>query len=352
METSGRSEMVLTYRFRLKDSSAAWLNEAAKSVNYVWNYCNETSFCAIKNRGKWLSAYDLNNLTSGTSKQLRVSSITVQSVCEEYAIRRKQFKKQKLKWRSKKSLGWIPFKSLSIKLTNDVIRYAGNTIRFWNSREIKGKIRSGSFSQDARGRWYVNIVADSEDLTPAKDRAIGIDLGLKDLATTSDGKKFKANRYYRKYERKLGLAQKDGKRKLVKTLHAKIANCRKDTNHKISYELTKDNSLIVIGNVSSSKLAKTNMAKSVMDAGWSQLKTFIGYKAIRRQGRVFEVSEYLTSQICSSCNSVTSASPKGMKDLGIRTWVCICGSENDRDINAAKNILNKFRSGHASLSLK
>ena len=344
--------MVLTYRFRLKDSSAAWLNEAAKSVNYVWNYCNETSFDAIRNRSKWLSGYDLSNLTAGSSKKLGISSTTIQCTCEEYATRRKQFKKRKLKWRSKKSLGWIPFRASAIKITNDIVRYSGNTIRFWKSREIKGKIRSGSFNQNARGRWYVNIVADSEELASAKENAIGIDLGLKDLATTSDGKKFKANRYYRKYERLLGLAQKDGKKRRAKTLHAKIANCRKDTNHKISHELTKDNNIIVIGNVSSSKLAKTNMAKSVLDAGWSQLKTFLGYKAIRRQGKVFEVSEYLTSQICSSCDSVTSASPKGMKDLGIRTWVCICGSENDRDINAAKNILNKFRSGHASLALK
>lgn len=343
----------ITYQFRIKDSSISWLNKAAKSVNYVWNYCNETSFDAIRNNGKFFSGYDFQKLTSGCAKELGLNSATVQLVGHEYATKRKQFKKIKLKWRSRKSLGWIPLRHDGFQIVNDTVKYAGNKARFWYSREIEGKIKCGSFSQDARGRWYLNITCKIENnLEPAKENAIGIDLGLKDLATTSDGQKFKANRYYRKHERLLGLAQKDGKKKRVKSLHAKITNSRKDTNHKISHELTRDNNVIVVGNVSSSKLVKTNMAKSVLDAGWSQLKNFLGYKAIRRQGKVIEVSEYLTSQVCSTCNTITDSSPKGMKDLGIRTWVCTCGSVNDRDINAAKNILNKFRIGHDSLALK
>lgn len=335
--------IITTYQFRLKDSSISWLNKAAKSVNYVWNYCNETSFSAIRNNSKWLSDFDLNKLVAGTTKELGLNSTTLQDITKEYTTRRKQSKKRKLKWRSKKSLGWIPFKALGVKIVGDLIRYAGNTVRFWKSREIEGKIKCGSFSQDARGRWYINITCEIENnLEPAKENSIGIDLGLKDLATTSDGQKFKANRYYRKYERLLSLAQKDGKKKRVKSLHAKITNSRKDTNHKISHELTRDNNVIVVGNVSSSKLVKTNMAKSVLDAGWSQLKNFLEYKAIRRQGKVIEVSEYLTTQTCSSCGIVPNSAPKGVKGLGIRTWVCTCGSVNDRDVNAAKNILHKY----------
>ena len=145
----------------------------------------------------------------------------------------------------------------------------------------------------------------------------------------------------------MGLAQKDGKKRRVKTLHAKIANSRKDTNHKISHELTRDNNLIIVGDVSSSKLVKTNMAKSVLDAGWSQLKNFLKYKATRRSGRLIEVSEYLTSQTCSCCGVV--GGPKGLEGLGIREWVCSCGTLHDRDINSALNIL---RIGHDSLALK
>lgn len=339
---------MITYKFRLKDSSASWLDKAAKSVNFVWNYCNETSHFAIRNRSKLLSGFDLSNLTSGSSKELGISSTSIQSICEEYALRRKQFKKIKLRWRSKKSLGWIPFKVSAIKIIKDSVTYSNHTVKFWKSREIVGRIRSGSFSQDARGRWYLNVVADGPSVEASPEKSVAIDLGLKDLATLSDGKKYKAMKYFRKYQRSLGLAQKDGKKKRARAIHAKIKNSRLDTNHKISTEIANDNNLIFVGNVSSSKLIKTNMAKSVSDAGWSQLKTFLGYKAIRRQGKVIEVSEYLTSQTCSSCQKVSG--PKGLEGLGIREWVCgSCGSVHDRDVNAALNIL---RLGLQTLALK
>ena len=91
--------VVTTLRYRLKGSSKMnRLDRLARSVNFVWNYCNETSFNAIRNHGKWLSAIDLKNLTSGSAKELGISSVTVQAICEEYAIRRIQFKKRKLIW--------------------------------------------------------------------------------------------------------------------------------------------------------------------------------------------------------------------------------------------------------------
>lgn len=342
--------MILTYKYRLKDSSNTWLSVKSRAVNFVWNYCNETSVKAIGSDSRWLSGYDLSNLTSGSSKEVNLNSTTIQSICVEYATRRKQFKRKKLRWRTRKSLGWIPFKSSAIKIIGDKVTYNNETIRFWNSREIKGKIKSGSFNQDARGRWYINLAVEVEDLEESPDNDVGIDLGLKELATLSNGTKYKANRYYRKYERLLKLAQKDGKKKRTKNIHAKIANSRRDNNHKISNEIARNNNLIVIGDVSSSKLVKTKMAKSVLDAGWSQLKSFLKYKAIRHSGLYIEVSEYLTSQTCSRCNCVPSSSPKGLKGLGIREWVCsICKSIHDRDINAAMNIL---RIGHDSLALK
>lgn len=341
---------MITYKFRLKDSSTAWLNKAARAVNFVWNYCNETSHFAIKNRNKFLSGFDLNYLTSGSCKELKISSSTVQEVCEEYALRRKQFKKIKLKWRSKKSLGWVPFKGHYVKIINDSITYNKNKVKFWKSREIVGKIRSGSFSQDARGRWYINIVADGLSVDASPDASVGIDLGLKDLATLSNGVKYKSMKYFRRYERLLKLSQKDKKKKRTKALHAKIKNSRLDNNHKISTEISSEFNFIFVGNVSSSNLIKTKMAKSVLDAGWGQLKTFLKYKAIRHSGKMYEINEYLTSQTCSSCGTTSASSPRGLKGLGIREWVCDnCGAVHDRDVNAALNIL---RLGHQSLSLK
>ena len=250
-------------------------------------------------------------------------------------------------------MGWIPFKKVSVKIEDDTISYMGENFRFWKSRDIPSIIKSGSFCEDSRGRWYVNLVVEMEEKIESKEAEVGIDLGLKDLASLSNGKKYEAHRYYRKYQRILALSQKDNKKRRVKGINAKIKNLRLDENHKISHEITRDHNFIVVGNVSSSKLKKTNMAKSVSDAGWFQLKTFLEYKAIRRKGKVLEVNEAYTTQSCSSCGAVAPpGAPRGAKGLGIREWICgICGAVHDRDINASINILRLGRqsllpSGH------
>ena len=117
--------------------------------------------------------------------------------------------------------------------------------------------------------------------------------------------------------------------------------CRKDTLHKFTTGIAKENALIVVGNVNSSKLAKTTMAKSVLDAGWFMLKTQLKYKAIARSGVFIEVDESYSTQICSSCGVISVNSPKGRAGLGVRRWECPdCGAVHDRDVNAALNILN------------
>ncbi|HZJ94227.1 MAG TPA: transposase [Thiopseudomonas sp.] len=96
---------------------------------------------------------------------------------------------------------------------------------------------------------------------------------------------------------------------------------------------------IYVGNVSSLKLVKTKMAKSVLDAGWGQLKTMLEYKCAHA-GIVFkDVNEAYTTQTCSSCGALPESRPKGIAGLGIREWTCECGITHDRVVNAAKNIL-------------
>mgnify|MGYP003459577979 CR=1 FL=1 len=95
----------------------------------------------------------------------------------------------------------------------------------------------------------------------------------------------------------------------------------------------------MIGNINSKALAKTKMAKSTLDAGWSSLKTMLEYKS-RQAGVMYEeVNEAYSTQTCSSCGEISPNSPKGMSGLGIRGWQCGCGAVHDRDINGAKNIL-------------
>lgn len=124
---------ITTLKYRVKDSnSRKKLQEMKYSVDFVWNCCNEISKEYTVKRNKWLSGFDLQKLTNGCAKELGLNSVTVQAICEDYATRRKQFKKVKLNWRSrKKSLGWIPFKSNSIKyISEGLIKYNGNYFSF------------------------------------------------------------------------------------------------------------------------------------------------------------------------------------------------------------------------------
>src|SRR5215510_1757501 len=138
------------------------------------------------------------------------------------------------------------------------------------------------------------------------------------------------------------MAQRAHKKKRVKAIHAKIANCRRDWTHKTTTVIVNRASLIAVGNVSSPKLAQTRMAKSVYDAGWGQLRTCLEYKA-KRLGVVYrEVSEYCSSVTCLVCGARTG--PSGLSALGVRVWCCsTCGAVHNRDHNASLNILRRGR---------
>lgn len=340
--------MVLTYKFRVKNHEGT-LNRMASAVNFVWNYCNETGYEYIKKHNRWINAYTMHHFTKGCSKELGIRSSTIQEIAEEHAQKRRQFRKVKLAWRSaKKSLGWIPFKGRvgrNINVKEDVVIYNGHHIKFWKSREIPRKILCGSFNQDARRRWYVNFTCEvsANDKKPT-GRTVGIDLGLKTLATLSDGKKIDSGRHYRAFEEKLIKAQKANKTQRIKAIHKKIENRRKDEIHKITTALVYHYDTIFVGDVDSLRLLKTNLSKSVHDSGWGFFRYSLGYKAIRLGVNVTHVKEIFSTVTCSTCNSRTG--PSGLSGLEVRNWQCpSCGAIHDRDVNAAKNILN-FGLGH------
>ena len=336
--TAGRPR---TLQYRIKDSSCTrQLERMAGSVSYVWNYCNEVNYDRWRKFRKTYTAFDLNKKTKGCGKELGLHSQTVQSVAEEYAKASKQFRKAKLKWRSaRRSLGWVPFKAMGVKVEADTIRYQGCTYRFWLSRPIEGIVKTGSFAQDSRGRWYVNLViAEADKGREETGKVCGVDLGLKTIATLSDGTELNRENLTREYEEKLAVAQRAGKKKQVATIHAKIKNRRKDWNHKKTTELVRDYDYIALGNVSSSRLKKTRMAKSVSDAGWSQFKTMLKYKAIALGVEVKVVNESFSTVTCSQCGERTG--PGGLNRLGVREWICSsCHASHHRDVNAAINIL-------------
>ncbi len=128
---------VRTLRLKVKAEGYAWLNAAASEVNQVWNYANATSYKAARpfaGAGKWLSAFDLDKLTAGTTEYFaHIGSETIQRVNAEFATRRKQFKRAKLRWRvskgAKRSLGWVPFKAVQLKRKGWSMRFSGKAFR-------------------------------------------------------------------------------------------------------------------------------------------------------------------------------------------------------------------------------
>ena len=186
-----------------------------------------------------------------------------------------------------------------VKSLNGLLNQQARAVNcVWNF--CNDTLKDGScFSWDRRGNGFLHTVVEAADVpvrTP--EHGVGIDLGLKDLATLSTGEKIEHPRFFRKLE---------------------------------------------------PKLTKAQMAKSVHDASWNSFKQMLAYKSVANGAWDEEVNEASSSQVCSCCGAISASSPKGRAGLRIRRWTCsACGCEHDHDVNAAKNILNQSgaRSGH------
>lgn len=339
--------MILTFKYRIKDATTGkHLERHSRAVNHVWNYCCEIQRKAESSwkagtDSRWPSAFDLITLCTGAAKELGLHSDTVQTVCRQFAASRNS-KKRCPRFRAsggaKRALGWIPFIPRAVNIDHDAAVYLKRRYRFWKSRDPEGVFKAGSFVKDSRDRWYVTFQCEVPENLPAGNGEIGIDLGLKTVARLSDETTVPNLKHYRKYEGALSLAQRAGNKRRVKAIHAKIANARRHHLHEQSTMIARKNELIVVGNVNAAKLAKTRMAKSVLDAGWSMFRNMLSYKARRHGARYIEADERWTSATCSSCGA--RSGPKGIAGLRIREWDCSeCGSSHDRDLNAALNIL-------------
>ena len=220
-------------------------------------------------------------------------------------------------------------------------------------RKFTGKILSATISQVPSGKYFVslNVECEHEEL-PKNNNAVGLDLGISDLLITSDGEIEDNKKLTYKYEEKLAKLQRQLARKQegsnnfhkqrikVARLHEKITNIRKDNLHKISSRIVKENQFIFSENLNVSGMVKNhNLAKAIHDVSWYELTRQLQYKS-EWNGRVYhKVDRYFpSSQLCSVCGYKNS----GTKDLSVREWTCTeCGSNHDRDINAAINILNQ-----------
>ncbi|WP_312033856.1 MULTISPECIES: RNA-guided endonuclease TnpB family protein [unclassified Rhodococcus (in: high G+C Gram-positive bacteria)] len=216
------------------------------------------------------------------------------------------------------------------------------------SRELPAEPSSVTIIKDASDRYFASFVVQTvgEPLT-AVDSEVGIDLGLTAFAVLSDGTVIENPRLLRRAQHRIAKAQRAAARKQkgsnnrrktvrrVARLHTRIADARRDFRHQASTRIIRENQAVYVENLAVNGLARTRLAKSVHDAGWSAFVSMLEYKAIRHERTFHRVDRWFPStKMCSTCGTVGESLP-----LNVRDWTCIRGSVHDRDHNAAKNIL-------------
>jgi len=238
-------------------------------------------------------------------------------------------------------------------------------VKVRQSQAVEGATKSATFKRDACGHWFVSLVAEMEMPTvalplPTDQGTVGIDLGLKDAVVTSDSERVAAPRFYRAAQRQLRRAQRSQSRKVkgsanrakarqrVARVHQQIAAKRNDFCHKLTTALVKNHDAVCIEDLNVKGLAKTKLAKSIVDASMGTIRRQLQYKGVWQRTHVVAVNRfYPSSKLCHEC---------GYKHDGLtlsdRVWACpACGCVLDRDLNAARNIkaegLRILAAGHA-----
>lgn len=263
----------------------------------------------------------------------------------------KKVKPPKFKKRKSKQSAKFTDNGFKLYPNSDYIYLAkiGDIKVIW-SRELPAIPSSVTLIKDSANRYFVSFVVEfNPQQLPNNGKSVGIDLGITDFATLSNGEKVKSPKplkkqlkHLRRLQQNLSRKQKGSKRrevarKKLARLHAKISDTRNDFLHKLSTKIIRENQTIVLEDLNVSGMVKNRkLSRAISDLGWRSFRTMLEAKSVM-YGRDFRVIDRWTptSQTCSCCGF-----KGGKKELNVREWICLnCGTFHDRDINAAVNIL-------------
>ncbi len=204
---------------------------------------------------------------------------------------------------------------------------------------------------DAAGRWFVSLLVEDHTIQPLPqvDKSVGLDAGITSLITTSDGKKVANPKHFERLRRKLRQVQKtlarrpnhtnnrEKAKRSVAKVQARIADARKDFLHQLTTRLVRENQTIAVEDLAVANMVKNRkLARAISDAGWGELVRQLEYKCQWYGRTLVKIDRWFpSSKRCGNCSHIVDKLP-----LSIREWDCPgCNANQDRDINAARNIL-------------
>lgn len=362
--------MLKSYKFRLYPNreQEALMQKTFGCVRFVYNQCLAYKIDKYKNEKATLSKIDVNNYKNHTLKAeyewlkevdkfaLDNTVINLDSAYQKFFKEHKGFPKFKNKKNNRKSYKTnITGSNIEVDFDNRKIKLP--KLKWVKARGIRcfdGRIKSATISQSASGKYYCSVLVEQESYEPftKTNRNVGIDLGIKDFAITSDGGKTSNPKHFAKSEKKLAKLQRQLSRKSsgsnnrnkarikVARMWDKITNQRTDFLQKLSTELICKYDVICLEDLNVAGMVKNHhLAKAISDCSWSEFVRMLQYKADWYGRTISKIDRfYPSSQTCSCCGCVNPET----KDLSVREWTCPdCGVTHDRDINAAKNILKQ-----------
>jgi putative transposase len=356
--------MLKSYKYKLNpnEEQIGLLNRHFGSIRFVYNFFLNERKKEYETNKQSLNYYDNAKSLTELKKQEEYSwlneinsqslQVSLKHLDDAYnGFFKKRTKFPKFKSRKSKNSFKVP---QFVKLENGKLNIPKfkEPIDLILSRKFDGRIKSCVISKTPTNEFFVSFLVETEHIKlPKTGKSIGIDLGIKDFVITSDGYKYKNNRYTKKYQTSLKRAQQHLSRKTkdsnryelqrlkVAKLHKKITNSRLDNLHKVSTELIRKYDTIVLEDLNIKGMMKNHkLSKHIADASWSKFIELLTYKAEWNDKEIIKIDRFFpSSKTCSCCGYIN----QNLK-LDIREWTCpSCKSKLDRDLNASKNILNE-----------